>query len=99
MINNVAMFFFANIIGTFAARLVQEENLQMGFSPESVHKQEVFARKITCSYWWKKAPHQPITKFYSKTRDLVVRSGLKLWEEQQRRLTVSMTVAESNRDR
>ena len=99
MMNNVRNVFFAHIIGTFAACLVQEETLQMGFSPESVHKQEVFARKITCSYWWKKAPHQPITKFYSKTRDWVVRSRRKLWEEQRRRLTAAMTVAESDRDR
>ena len=47
-INNVHYVFFANIIGTFAACLVQEETLQMGFSHESVHKQEVFARKKTC---------------------------------------------------
>ena len=24
-----------------------------------------------CSNWWKKAPHQKITKLYGKTRDLV----------------------------
>ena len=27
--------------------------------------------KKTRSYWWKKAPHQPTTKLYGKTRDLV----------------------------
>ena len=31
----------------------------------------MFASKKTHSYWWKKAPHQPITKLYGKLRDLV----------------------------
>ena len=48
----------------------------MGFSHESVRKQEVFASKkkklcYSLSYWWKKAPHQPITKLHGKPRDLV----------------------------
>ena len=54
----------------FAVHLVQEDTIKMGFSHESVRKQEVFAsEKILCyslSYWWKKAPHQPITKLYGK---------------------------------
>ena len=63
--------FFANIAVTFAARLVQEEAIKTGCSRESVRKQEVFAGKKTHSCWWKKAPHQPITKLYDKSRDLV----------------------------
>ena len=31
----------------------------------------VFASEKTRSNWWKKAPHQPITKLHGKTRDLV----------------------------
>ena len=53
--------FSANIAVTFAADLVHK----------SVFKQEVFASKKPHSYWWKKAPHQPITKWYGKPRDLV----------------------------
>ena len=41
------------------------------FSHKSVQMQEVFAREKTRSYWWKKAPHQPITKLHGKTHDLV----------------------------
>ena len=63
--------FFANIAVTFAAYLVQEETIEMGFSHESVRKQEVFASKKTRSYWWRKTPHQPITKLHGKTHDLV----------------------------
>ena len=60
---------------TFAARLVQEEKVKTGFSHKSVPKQEVFASKkrlcYSLSYWWKRAPHQSITKLYGKPRDLV----------------------------
>ena len=55
----------------FAVHLVQEETIKTGFSHESVCKQEVCASKVTLSYWWKKALHQPITKLYGKTRDLI----------------------------
>ena len=41
------------------------------FSHESVRKQQKFASEKTRSYWWKKAPHQLITKLHGKTRDLV----------------------------
>ena len=37
-------------------------------------KQEVQAKK-TLSYWWKKAPHQPITKLHGKPCDLVAKGG------------------------
>ena len=37
--------FFANIAVTFAAHLMQEEMINMGFSHKSVRKQEVFASK------------------------------------------------------
>ena len=49
------------------------ETLKTGFCHKSVHKQEVFANKKTHSYWWKKALHQPVTKLYGKTRDLVAK--------------------------
>ena len=52
-------------------------------------KQEVFASKKTCSYWWKKAPHQPITKLYGKPRDLVAGEQGKLWEGRQRKIDSS----------
>ena len=68
MINNV---FFANITITFSAQLVQGEMVKTGFSHKSVRTLEVFARENTRSYWWKKAPHQPVTKLHGKTRDLV----------------------------
>ena len=55
----------------FAVRLMQEDTVKTGFSHESLHKQEVFASKKPCSYWWKKAPHQPVTKLYGKPCDLV----------------------------
>ena len=55
-------------------RLVQEETVKTGFSHESVQKQDVFAGKKTLcysfSYWWKKAPHKPVTKLYGKPCDL-----------------------------
>ena len=37
------------------------------------------------SYWWKKAPHQPTTKLYGKTCDLVAVEQGKLWEGQRRK--------------
>ena len=37
------------------------------------------------SYWWKKAPHQPTTKLYGKTCDLVAAEQGKLWEGQRRK--------------
>ena len=46
--------FFANTAVTFVARLVQEETIKIGFSCESVRKQEVFASRKTRSYWCKK---------------------------------------------
>ena len=50
----------------------KEETVKTGFCHESVRKQEVFAsKKKTRSYWWKMAPHQPVTKLYGKTHDLV----------------------------
>ena len=52
-----------------------------GFCHESVRKQEAFASKKTCnslSYWWKKAPYQPIPKLYGKLRDLVVEEQRKV---------------------
>ena len=55
----------------FTVRLVQEDTVNISFYHESVRKQEVFASKTKCSYWWKKAPHQPITKLYGIPRDLV----------------------------
>ena len=55
----------------FALCLVQGETIITGFRHENVRKREVFASKKTCSYWWKKAPHQPITKLYGKPRDVV----------------------------
>ena len=63
--------FFANITVTFATRLVPGETIKIGFSHESVRKQEVFAWEKTHSHWWKKAPHQPITKWHVKTRHFV----------------------------
>ena len=69
----------------FALCLVQEETVKTGFCHESVRKQEVFASKTTHTYWWKKAPHQPITKLYGKTRDLVAEEQGKLWEGQWRK--------------
>ena len=51
--------------------MVQEETVKTDFSHERVGKQEKFASKKTHFYWWKKAPHQPITKLHGKTRDLV----------------------------
>ena len=41
-----------------------------GFLHQHVRKQEVQGNK-TCSYWWKKAPHLPITKLHGKPRYLV----------------------------
>ena len=69
MANNFLHTFFRNIAITFAMCLVQEEMVKTGFCHESVRKQEVFGK--TRSYWWKKAPHQPITKLYGKPHDLV----------------------------
>ena len=63
--------FFANVVVTFAACLVQEETVKTGFSHKRVRKQEGFASKKACSYWWKKAPLQPITNVYGKPHDLV----------------------------
>ena len=51
-------------------RLLSQKCQQAG----SVCKQE------TRSYWWKKAPHQPITKLHGKPRDLVAEEGGKLRE-------------------
>ena len=34
------------------------------FSRKSVRKEQVFTSNKTCSYWWKKALHQPITKWW-----------------------------------
>ena len=65
---------------TFPSRLVQEEAIKTGCSRESVRKQEVFASKKTCSFCWKKAPHQPITKLYDKSCDLVAEERGKLCE-------------------
>ena len=62
---------FANITVTFSVRLLRGETVKKGFSLESVRNQEVFAREKTRSYWWKKAPHQPITTLHGKTHDLV----------------------------
>ena len=45
----------------------------------------VYKQKKTRSYLWKKAPHQPITKSYGKTRDLVAEEQGKLWEGQQQK--------------
>lgn len=50
---------------------MQEETVKSGFPHERVRKQEVCGSKKTCSYWWKKPPHQPITKLVGKSRDLV----------------------------
>ena len=46
-----------------------------GFPHERVRKQEVQTKK-TLSCWWKRAPHQPITKLHGKPRDLVAGGGL-----------------------
>ena len=40
----------------------------------------MFASKKTRFYWWKKAPHQPITKLYGKPHDVVAEGQGKLWE-------------------
>ena len=69
--------------------------VKTGFFHKIVRKQEVFASKKTCSYWWKKAPHQPITKLYGKPRDLVAGEQGKLWEGQQRKIDSS---SDSDRD-
>ena len=68
----------------FALCLVQEETIKTGFCHESVRKQEVFASKKT-HYWWKRAPHQPITKLYGKTCDLVAEEQEKSWEGRWRK--------------
>ena len=87
--------FFANIAITFAARLVWEETVKTGVCHESVRKQEVLASKKTCSYWWKKAPHQLITKLYDKQHDLVAEEQGKSWEGQRRK---SDSSSDSDRD-
>ena len=85
---------FPNIAVMYALCLVQEEMVKTAFCHESVCNQEVFASKKTSSYWWKKAPHQPITKSYGKPRDLVAGKQEWLWEGWQR-----MTDSSSDGDR
>ena len=41
--------------------------------------------KKTHSYWWKKAPHQPITKLNGKQHDFVAEEQGKLWEVRWRK--------------
>ena len=79
------------------SRLVQEETIETGFSHKSVRKQEVFACKKTLSYWWKKAPHQPITKLWQNTFQLLRNRG-KLWEG-RRRKSDSDSVGDRDSDR
>ena len=63
-----------------AEYLVPREIVKSGFPHESVRKQEVFESKTLRSYWWKKAPHQPITKLHDKSHDLVAEGQGKMWE-------------------
>ena len=69
--------------------------VKTGFCHKSVCKQEVFASQKTRSYWWKKAPHQPITKLYGKPHDLVAEEQGKLWEGRRRK---SNSSSEGDRD-
>ena len=80
-INNIRHAFFANIIVMFAACFVQEEMLETGFSQESVHTQEVFASKNTCSYWWKKAPHHQWQNYIANYLIWLLRNRQKRWRK------------------
>ena len=70
MINNVRHA-FSQILPSCLRR---EETVKLPFLTKcpqagSVFKQE---KNLTpLSYWWEKAPHQPITKLYGKPCDLV----------------------------
>ena len=62
-----------------------------GFPHERVRKQEVQTKK-TLSCWWKRAPHQPITKLHGKPRDLVAGG---VWKGQGGKVKAAVPVTEA----
>ena len=59
----------------FAVRLVQEDTVKTGLSRKSVHKQEVFARKITHSNWWKRHHTNQAQNYMAKHVIWLLRNG------------------------
>ena len=86
---------FANIAVTLAVHWVQVETVKTGFCHESIREHQVLVGKKTRSYWWKKAPHQSVTKVYGKPHDLVAEEHGKLWEGRRRKSDSSSDVVET----